>query len=251
MSEEEMEKKNTIHNQKARHRQHGTIEHRHQKTGQVFDNLGLTKRNTEYMYQFNKEFADVKMDDAKKQKIIHKMIHELLVNQRKGLTARRMYGTVKHKIHTIVHPPKKVVPLNKNYWPNAIYNMLIFFIIFNLLYGITYMISSKMENQQGAAGFVGLVITSVVAGLGMPIMTRLFDDRIKHKYNGFVRFLIMIGLFLAWMAVFYLSALLPRPLNPVFSPWVNIALAVISIAAAFWVHHKYNVSSAFHARPRR
>lgn len=82
-------------------------------------------------------------------------------------------------------------------------------------------------------------------------MTRLFDDRIKHKYNGFVRFLIMIGLFLAWMAVFYLSALLPRPLNPVFSPWVNIALAVISIAAAFWVHHKYNVSSAFHARPRR
>ena len=245
MSEQEMEKRNAARNRKARQRQRRHHVTHRQQAGQTFDNLGLTKRNTSYMYRFSKAFRRVKMADAKKKKIVHQMIRTLKTEQRKGVTARRKYGTVQQRIHSILHPPKKVVPMNHNYWPNAIYNMLIFFIMFNVLYGITYLISRRAAGEKGAAGFVGLVLTSVVAGLGMPIITRLFDDRIKHTHNGLVRGLVMVGMFLAWMAVFYLSSMLPRPLNPVFNPWINIALAIVSIGAAFWVHQKYDVSSAF------
>ena len=247
---ENLDRKNTVRNQKARHKQSQHYVSLSRQQRQTFDNLGLTKRNADYMFRFNKAFQKVKFDEAKKQKIIHRMVNELRAGQKRGETARNQYGTVAHKVHVIVHPPKKKVPMNHNYWPNAFYNMIIFFCLFNILYGITYLLSSKAEGQKGAAGFIGLLVTSVVAGLGMPIITRLFDDRIKHRYNGLIRGLVMIVMFLLWMAVFYLTARLPRVLNPILNPWINIALAVVGVAGAFWIHTKYNVTSAFRS-PRR
>lgn len=248
MSEEEMERRNAARNHRARQRQRRVHTNHRQKRGQFFDQLGLTKRNTNYMYRFSKALHQTKLKPARQRQIIHQMITELRADQKRGITARNKYGSVAHRIHLILHPPKKLVPINHNYWPNAIYNVLIFFIMFNVLYGITYLISKQAQNQKGAAGFVGLLITSIVAGLGMPIITRLFDDRIKHQHNGLVRGLVMILMFVAWMAVFYLSTRLPRMLNPVLNPWINIALAIVSLGAAFWVHHRYDVTSAFHAR---
>ena len=246
----EMDRKNLLRNRNARAKQRQYHVSSKRRDRQTFDNLGLTKRNADYMFRFNKAFRGVKLNHARKQTIINQMVSELQQNQKKGMTARNQYGTIQHRIHMILHPPKKSVPMNHNYWPNAIYNMLIFFILFNILYGITYLISKQAQNERGAAGFVGLVITSIVAGLGMPVITRLFDDRIQHTHNGLVRGLVMIAMFLIWMAVFYLTALLPRAINPIFNPGVNLIIAVIGIAAAFWVHKNYNVTSAF-TRPKR
>lgn len=247
---EDLDQKNILRNQKAHQEQHEYKLHHDQHLHTSFDSIGLTKRNADYMFKFHRAFQDVKLPLDRKHTIEQTMVKDLLTAQKRGITARHKYGTVAHRIHLIVHPPKKVVPMNKNYWPNAIYNMVIFFVLFNILYGITYMISKQTSQQKGAAGFVGLLVTSIVAGLGMPIITRLFDDHIKHTHSGWLRALAMIGMFLAWMAVFYLTAMMPRVLNPVFAPWVDLVMAAVGIVVAIWMHQKYNVASGF-AKPRR
>lgn len=129
-----------------------------------------------------------------------------------------------------------------NFAPNAIFNALFFFVIFNLLYGITLLIQTNAKEKQ-SVGILSLVLISLVFGIFMPIMTRLLDGNVKHKYSGLVRFGLLILSVIVWIGAFMVIVSIPQAgINVAVSPIVNFILAAISAFAAFWIHKNYEIT---------
>ncbi|CAI2629766.1 hypothetical protein AKUA1404_02730 [Apilactobacillus kunkeei] len=230
-----MTEKRNAHVQQNRHEAE-------QKTRQQFDGIGLTKRNSDYMFRFNKELKKTKLSDERKVEIVNQMKDELLVEQKHGATARNLYGTVEERINFIMNPPKKKISMMDNFAPNAIFNALFFFVIFNLLYGITLMIQTNAKDKQ-SVGILSLVLISLVFGIFMPIMTRLLDGNVKHKYSGLVRLGLLILSVIVWIGAFMVIVQIPQAgINVAVSPIVNFILAAISAFAAFWIHKNYEIT---------
>ncbi|CAI2633750.1 DUF1129 family protein [Apilactobacillus kunkeei] len=230
-----MTEKRNAHVQQNRHEAE-------QKTRQQFDGIGLTKRNADYMFRFNKELKKTKLSNERKVEIVNQMKDELLVEQKHGATARNLYGTVEERINFIMNPPKKKISMMDNFAPNAIFNALFFFVIFNLLYGITLMIQTNAKDKQ-SVGILSLVLISLVFGIFMPIMTRLLDGKVKHKYSGLVRFGLLILSVIVWIGAFMVIVSIPQSgINVAVSPIVNFILAAISAFAAFWIHKNYEIT---------
>ena len=230
-----MTEKRNAHVQQNRHEAE-------QKTRQQFDGIGLTKRNSDYMFRFNKELKKTKLSDERKVEIVNQMKDELLVEQKHGATARNLYGTVEERINFIMNPPKKKISMMDNFAPNAIFNALFFFVIFNLLYGITLMIQTNAKDKQ-SVGILSLVLISLVFGIFMPIMTRLLDGNVKHKYSGLVSFGLLILSVIVWIGAFMVIVSIPQAgINIAVSPIVNFILAAISAFAAFWIHKNYEIT---------
>lgn len=213
----------------------------------AFDNLGLTKRNAEYMYRFNKALENTKLSPDKKAAAVQDMVNELVAGQKSGKTAKNLYGDIDERVKLLVDGPVKDTAVigGPNYWPNMAYNSLTFFMIFNLMFGIMYLFSPKLMQTSSPVGITAILISALVAGFILPIMPRLFDPKIKHKYNGWIRVSLVVLGFLVWMAMFYLVQLLPRAINPVLMPWPSIILGVLSIAAMFWLRHRYPIRGGF------
>ena len=230
-----MTEKRNAHVQQNRHEAE-------QKTRQQFDGIGLTKRNSDYMFRFNKELKKTKLSDERKVEIVNQMKDELLVEQKHGATARNLYGTVEERINFIMNPPKKKISMMDNFAPNAIFNALFFFVIFNLLYGITLMIQTNAKDKQ-SVGILSLVLISLVFGIFMPIMTRLLDVNDKNKNSGLVRFGLLILSVIVWIGAFMVIVSIPQAgINIAVSPIVNFILAAISAFAAFWIHKNYEIT---------
>lgn len=205
-----------------------------------FNNMGLTKRNAEYMYRFTVALNRTKLSNDDKASTISQMLDELKAGQKQGKTARNMWGSVDEKVENIVNPPKKEGTLSSEYWPNAIYNMFLFFMIFTLLYGITYFVSPK-SGKESMMGITGIILSAGIAGLGMPVISQLFDPKIKHKQSGWQRVLIMVGFFLVWMIVFFAAGIMPRAINPILNPIVYLVLGGASIGVVLYLKRRYNI----------
>lgn len=210
---------------------------------QRFDDMGLTKRNAEYMFKFNQALNATKLNDDQKATTISTMLDELKEGQKAGKTARNMWGTVEQKVQNTVNPPQKSVGVTgANYWPNAAYNALMFFMIFTLLYGITSMMA-KNPNTNTTMGITGIVLSSLVAGATIPFVSNVFDPKVKHRYSGWVRILMLLGLFLVWMVIFFGAAVIPRVINPIMNPITDIVMGVIAAAGMWLLKQRYEISS--------
>ncbi|WP_105957236.1 DUF1129 family protein [Apilactobacillus quenuiae] len=207
-----------------------------------FDNIGLTKRNADYMFRFNRALRSTDLSVERKSEIITQMKDQLLVEQKHGATARNLYGTVEERIGFIMNPPKKPTKLMDNFWPNAVYNMLFLGIIFNILYGVIEIISKNSQNQQ-LVGIVSIFVLSIISGIIMLLLTRLLDANVQHTYSGWMRALFMLLIIVAWLALFSLSMLIPRVINPVVPFYVNFVIAVVGIGFAIYVYRKYDITS--------
>lgn len=94
-------------------------------------------------------------------------------------------------------------------------------------------------------GITAITVSALVAGFILPIMPRLFDPKVKHKYNGWIRTVFVLLGFVVWMALFYLAQMLPNVINPVLMPWPSIILGVLSIAAMMWIRRTYKIRGGF------
>ncbi|WP_054732362.1 DUF1129 domain-containing protein [Lentilactobacillus parafarraginis] len=233
----------TKQNQTARQRNANVHQDRDRTTKIVhsqFDNIGLTKRNAEYMFKFHQEIAKTKLTPQQQADREHEMVSELLAGQKTGKTARNMWGTVDQKVQSILNPPKPKPDARRDYWPNAAYNALLFFVIFTFLYGITFFFTKT--GTRGMMGITGIILSAAVAGLGIPLMTMLIQPGVKHKYPLWIRIIMMIGFFIVWMAIFFFAGMIPAVINPILNPYVYIGLGVIGVVAAYFVKRNFQIT---------
>lgn len=207
-----------------------------------FDNIGLTKRNAEYMFKFNQALGATKLSADKKNEAVQTMVQELLEGQKSGKTARNMWGTVDQKIETTVHPPARPADPRRDYWKNAGYNAVLFLTIFFLMYGVLWFLPTKGGQHSPMMGITGILISAAVAGLGIPIVTMMFTPGVKHRFSIWIRIILVVLFLIVWMGIFTLSSILPPVLNPVLNPIVYIVLGVLSGVAAFFVKRQFNIT---------
>lgn len=207
-----------------------------------FDNIGLTKRNAEYMFKFNQALGATKLSADKKNEAVQTMVQELLEGQKSGKTARNMWGTVDQKIETTVHPPARPADPRRDYWKNAGYNAVLFLTIFFLMYGVLWFLPTKGGQHSPMMGITGILISAAVAGLGIPIVTMMFTPGVKHRFSIWIRIILVVLFLIVWMEIFTLSSILPPVLNPVLNPIVYIVLGVLSGVAAFFVKRRFNIT---------
>ncbi|USS88809.1 DUF1129 family protein [Fructilactobacillus cliffordii] len=227
-------------------------QHRHssqKERYEEFANLGLTKRNEEYMVKFSATLAETKYPAEKQGELIKTMVQEIIAAQKRGTTAKNLYGTVTDKVEHTLNPPKEPAgPMTKErYLTDATYNFLWFLILFNFMYGIMALMAPASAQQSGAAGITCIILSSLVAGAGMPFITQLFAPDVQHKHNWFVRAGIMALLFLIWMLVFYGTNLLPRMINPVVNPIINIVIGAIGVVAILYMRSRFKITSGIFA----
>ncbi|USS93506.1 DUF1129 domain-containing protein [Fructilactobacillus ixorae] len=217
-----------------------------------FANRGLTKRNEEYMVKFSAALADTNYPAEQRAELIQTMLQEILAAQKRGTTAKNLYGTVTEKLKVTLNPPKEPAgPMTKKrYLTDATYNFLWFLILFNFMYGAIAFMAPASTNRAGAAGITCIVISSIVAGLGMPFVTQLSAPDVQHKHHWLVRAGMMAVMFLVWMLVFYGSNLLPRIINPVVNPIVNIVIGVIGVVAILYMRSRFKITSGIFAGRR-
>lgn len=205
-----------------------------------FDNIGLTKRNAEYMYRFNQEIAKTKLTPQQQAETVRQMVEALLTGQKTGKTARNMWGTVDQKVQSVLNPPKRKPDIKRDYWPNALYNALLFFVIFTLMYGLVSLFSKS--GVHGTMGITGIIVTAIVAGLGIPAMTILIQPGVKHKYPLWLRIIFMILFFVVWMFIFFLANLIPPIINPILNPYIYIVLGGLGVVGAFFVKRNFQIT---------
>ncbi|UQS87096.1 DUF1129 domain-containing protein [Nicoliella spurrieriana] len=219
----------------------------------AFDNMGLTKRNAEYMFRFKQQLDQLNMLAEKKREVVDSMVNELVQNQKSGATARNLYGTVEQRIDFIKNPPREKEAMFDNYWPNAIYNFFIFLAIFFVAYGASVMFSKDITAQQAkSAGVAVILITSLATGALMPIFTRMFDPAVKHQSKWYVRLALMLLLAAAWIIVsFGAIVVVPTAINPVLPGIADIIIAVISFGITLWMRRKFKITTGLFVSRRQ
>lgn len=213
----------------------------------VFDNIGLTKRNADYMYRFNQALQEQpKLSVDKKSEIVNQMVADLQEGQRTGKIAKNLFGGDVHaRVKEIVEGPKRDASAPDPYWPSALYNGLWFFTIFSLMFGILYIVSPSAQKNGSPVGITSIILSGVIAGLALPAIPRMFDSKRKHSLNLWIRILLAILFVVAWLVLFYGMAYLPGFLNPVMTPWAQLVLGVLTGVGAWFVKQHYDLRQGF------
>ncbi|MGF2385649.1 DUF1129 family protein [Lentilactobacillus otakiensis] len=242
-SNDETAKRNANDKARAKNAQvHQDRSHATKVIHSQFDNIGLTKRNAEYMFKFNQALGATKLSADKKNETVQTMIQELLEGQKSGKTARNMWGTVDQKVETTVHPPARPADPRRDYWKNAGYNAILFLTIFFLMYGVLYFLPTKGGQHAPMMGITGILISAAVAGLGIPVVTMMFTPGVKHQYSVWIRIILVVLFLIVWMGIFTVSSILPTVMNPVLNPIIYIVLGVLSGVGSFFVKRRFNIT---------
>lgn len=207
----------------------------------------LTKRNQDFMNKFMTELHDLGYAgdlDLKENEILHTLVAE----QKKGVTAKHLYGTptgYAQELHDNPDDGSRREPGEKApFWQYWVEGGLLIGGVFAGISGLTMMIG-----QEGAAsslaGLGTLIINFILGGLAMAILTINQPDMSKpKKERGTMRYiLISVAVLLAWILIVSLSEFLPAVLNPRLPLFGYLAIAAIGLVGRWWFKREYNIQN--------
>lgn len=203
---------------------------------------GLTKRNEDFLFRLNKILEERNYDSAKREAMIEELTLELREKQSKGITAKRLYGTPSEKADAIIAGPKKEAqPVT--FWKMALDNGLMMFMLFCAMYAIMGMVSPKSVKVNG--GVLTLLVTSVLAGVGMAFFYQMAADRKAKKQRlPFWKMLLWsLILVVVWLIVFTGVAAIPGVLNAGLNPIVYAVLAILVFGLRYYLKKKIGLRS--------
>lgn len=203
---------------------------------------GLTKRNEDFLFRLNKILEERNYDSAKREAMIEELTLELREKQSKGITAKRLYGTPSEKADAIIAGPKKEAqPVT--FWKMALDNGLMMFMLFCAMYAIMGMVSPKSVKVNG--GVLTLLVTSVLAGVGMAFFYQMAADRKARKQRlPFWKMLLWsLILVVVWLIVFTGVAAIPGVLNAGLSPIIYAVLAILVFGLRYYLKKKIGLRS--------
>ncbi|KRM88682.1 hypothetical protein FD21_GL000938 [Liquorilactobacillus vini DSM 20605] len=203
---------------------------------------GLTKRNENYLYRLNKILTEKNYDQAKKEAVLQDLAAELREKQGKGITANRLYGTPSDKADEIIAGPKKK-PQPVTFWKMAVDNGLMMLVLFCAMYAIMGLVSPKAIKVNG--GVLTLLVTSVLAGVGMAFFYQMAADRKAKKVRlPFWKMLLWSVILIAvWMLVFTAVAAIPGAVNSALNPIAYAVIAALAYLLRYYLKKKYDIRS--------
>lgn len=218
-----------------------------------FEQVGLTRKNVDYMIQLNKQLDLQGADADAKATMLEETIEKLKDSQKQGTTARNLLGTPTEYADQLIHPAPSAKQVERSASGLlAIDNTLMFFAIFTIMFGIMGVSQPKsLAASNGNAGIVSILIVSIVGGILFGYMTRLLTstkDPETGKRTGYpvwLRAILIVIAFAIWVAIYGVSAFIPTAINPVLNGWVYIVLAVVAFVGDMYFRRRYNVVGGF------
>ena len=188
--------------------------------------------------------------------MIKETIDKLLAGQKKGQTAKSMFGTPTEYAKELKNPKPKDTKMNtqRSMKLLTIDNSLIFFSIFTFMYGIMFLLSPEIlkTKQYGSSGITAIILVAVIGGvLFSYIMLLLQPVNGKKARPMFIRILILILGLVAWLGIYMMASWLPNVINPRLNAWVYIVFGLLAFGGDLYFRNKYHVAGVYGGGRRR
>lgn len=250
-------------NAAAGQRQKQYIKENNKEAGKTFSEYGLTRKNEEFIYQLNKQLDAKGAKPDKKDEWVNETIEKLQAGQKKGQTAKAMFGTPTAYAEDLMNPKKKEPELQgtSNYGLLALDNGMMFFAIFSFMFGlISFMNPSSLSQNghYGSSGLTAILIVAIAGGLLFGYIAKIMAPY-KDKKTGkivqrslWARIGMIVVAFAIWIGIYTLTALLPNSINPQTNKWIYIILGVVIFGADLYLRTRFHiVNNVFATQPRK
>ena len=204
----------------------------------------LTKRNEQYIFDLKKYLTAANASEEQKVVALHEVLPQLIDGQKKGQTARQLFGPVSEKATELLNKP--IQQKQAKVWEMWIDNSLLIFMLLAIISGISPLIT----NQPVPYGISALILSALSGGYVFYMMYKYIHqyDRPgadRSKKPGFWKSIgIMILIFLAWFAVIMITSFIPTSINPHLDPLINIILGLLAFALRSWLRKKYDIQGS-------
>lgn len=208
----------------------------------------LTKRNEQYLFDLRKALQAANLSEEDQVVVFHEILSELIPAQKKGQTARQLFGTVSEKTTSILTKPvqqKKSKP-----WEMWLDDSLLMFSIFSLAIGVMGLFSKKPSPY----GIISLV---VIAASGGYVFYLLYKNVNQYNLPGADRskkpsmlktFGILALAFLGWFLIMTFVVMIPPTINIPLPPIVAVIIGAAAFGVRYWLRKKYGFSGSLAAR---
>lgn len=227
-----------------------------QEKGNAFANYGLTRKNEEFIYQLNKQLDRQEVPKDKQPEMIQETVDKLLAGQKKGQTAKALFGTPTEYAKELKNPKPKdtQATTQRSMKLLSIDNTLIFFSIFTFMYGIMFLLSPTIlkTKQYGSSGITAIVLVAVIGGILFSyIMLQLQPVGGKKPRPMATRILILVLGLVVWLGIYMMATWLPNIINPRLNAWVYIIFGLVAFGGDLYFRNKYHVSGIYGNGRRR
>lgn len=247
-------------NAQAGQRQKQHVKQQRQEQGSAFSKYDLTRKNEEFMYQLSKQLDRLGVANDKKPEMMENTIQQLLAGQKKGKTAKALFGTPTAYAKELKNPKPSAQHMTKQSIKLlAIDNTLIFLSIFTFMFAIMFWLSplAMRASHAGSSGITAILLVAILGGVLFGyVATQLQPTKnkegkwVQKKPMWFRVLTVAFGL-VAWLAVYMLASLLPNAINPRLNQWAYLIIAVVTFAGDMVYRRKYHITGSFYGNRRR
>lgn len=207
----------------------------------------LTKRNYDFMFQFMKEIRSREDFDHNLAELENEMLTELIAGQKKGKTAKQLYGTPIGYVDVVINRPTQQNLGPSPFWHLWVDGGLLIGGVFSAIAGFSLLMANTNADAQ-STGILSLLVNFIVGGFVMAILTKNQPDLTKPKgERGTGRYIILavstLALWIGFISV--TSVYVPASINPVMPPFIYIAIAAIALVVRWWFKREYKVKNTF------
>lgn len=210
------------------------------------DLQNLTKKNQEFIHIATGQLIKDGKSDAEIKEILEEALPLILENQKKGITARGLYGAPSEWAKSFIESAQtdnQPAETNDNPWLMWLDSSLLILAILGLINGVMNLF------QTGTLyGILTFLVIGFGVGAGIYMMYYFIYRNMgktgadRPKFWKAILFLILTTI--AWSVVFFLAALIPSTINPTLSPIVTILLGAAAFGLRYYLKKKFNIRSA-------
>ncbi|MDH6364394.1 putative membrane-anchored protein [Enterococcus sp. PF1-24] len=205
----------------------------------------LTKRNQQYIFDLKKSLKAANFGEEELIQALHEVLPVLVDGQKKGITARKIFGTVSACADNIINKPqaaKEATPLLM--WLD---NALLLLGVLALMSGLVRMFSKNMAPY-------GLLTILVMATTGGWLFNMMYKysfryDRAsvpKSERPGFIKkTLKILPAMLFCLFAMTATVMLPPAINLILDPILLIVIGGAAFAIRHYLKKKYGIVGAF------
>lgn len=207
----------------------------------------LTNKNEQYIYQLERSLKAANLSDEKIMTTFSTVLPLIVENQKKGVTARQLFGTVTEFVNTILAGPQKDPQAPSPDWQIALDGGLLVGGFFAIVIGLTALLNQEAAQTQ-TAGVLTLLVNFIAGGLAMLAFSKVAPDIKQPKgKRGYARYLLvstvaMIGWLVVVLATQFLESTLGLLL--VFPPLFYLIIGVVSLVAKWYVKKKWRIQGS-------
>lgn len=208
----------------------------------------LTSKNSEYVHIVTRELVKIGKTDEEIKRILSDILPQIVAAQAQRKLAKDILGTPSE--FTAKYTPQAEHTKNNKtekydnetpvlMWLDSALLMLGFISILNAIMSI-------FNKGARTYGIVTLIMMSFAAGFVIYLMYRLIykPQNEGKKRPGFKSFGLLTLAFLAWIALYSLSVILPASINPSPNSYVVGVIGLVVLGIRYLLKRKYHIKSA-------